>query len=282
MGRYGVTDDFLKSSLENFGSEPAPVSGIASGLDIDRLTGGFESGKLYLVGGRPSMGKSVFAYNLMIKLGVINGTATTIYSLEVPATIVVRRLVSIMAGIDYSRGRAGSLNGEEIEKIRLETQILNRTGIIIDDTRYGSLKKLNDCIKSHTDDATSKVIFVDYLQLLCGTGKFDESEIEDGLCALKSLAEEKGIAIVILSQLSGKLEKRKYRRPQIRDFRIPAEGLNQFDCIMGLYRDDYYDLESKEPGIMEVLCLRSIYGTSGVTRLDFNKENLQIKDIEKY
>ncbi|CAK7084892.1 MAG: Replicative DNA helicase [Bacteroides rodentium] len=279
-----MNSGFVDEALEGFGENPdVSRAAIPTGYEgIDDAIGGFEAGKLYLIGGRPAMGKSTLAYNLMLNMGLKHNVISVLFSLETSARVVIRMLVSIMAKIDYGKARSGYLDSEEIERIKLCKEMLKKTGMIINDHYYADWWEFIDEFRLICQKERARVVFVDYLQLLSNVraGSTSIVEIGEEIRLLKRIAREEGVAVIILSQLSRRLESREDKRPKINDFLISEEAMDEFDCIIGLYRDDYYDCESVMDGNMEVEILRREPCFSTV--LGFDREYLRFYDFYEW
>lgn len=285
MGMYRLSSGYVSKVLKGFGStEQIPENALKTGYhDLDCNIGGLLPGKLYLIGARPGVGKTILAYNLMLKLGAEKGESVRLYSLDTSADIVVRRLAATLAKVDFNKAWNGTLDRTDIQRVAKAAKKLKDTEIFIDDSPYRNIEELISKAEKTAGDEQIKVMFIDYLQLLSEKGDepFHELDMTKEFYAMKKMAEKYGMAIVIFSQLSRRLEFRDDRCPRIQDFKISTEALDQVGGIIGLYRDDYYNSESEMKGIMDLYILKNCQGACGVVELVFLNDHLGIYGLKR-
>lgn len=285
MGMYRLSSGYVSKVLKGFGStEQIPENALKTGYhDLDCNIGGLLPGKLYLIGARPGVGKTTLAYNLMLKLGAEKGESVLLYSIDTSADIVVRRLAATLAKVDFNKAWNGILDRTDIQRVAKAAKELKDTEIFIDDSPYRNIEELISSAEKTAGDEQIKVIFIDYLQLLSEKGDepFHDLDMAKEFYAMKKMAEKYGMAIVIFSQLSRRLEFREDRCPRIQDFKISTEALDQVGGIIGMYRDDYYNSESEMKGIIDLYILKNCQGGCGVVELVFLNDHLGIYGLKR-
>jgi len=202
---------------------------------LDRVILGYEPGEIYIMAGRPSMGKTSFALNSA--LSIDRRYKVLMFSLEMDAMILGKRLVSIKGHIDFEGLRTGQLSPEEWKKVLVASEYVSEKDIDIRDSISDIVGIVNTIRKVKPD-----IVFVDYLQLVQG-GNFSSKNLEVSYVSrkLKLLAMEMKIPIVVVSQLSRATETRNNKRPQMSDLRDSGSIEQDASTIIMLYRDWKYD-----------------------------------------
>ena len=239
--------------------------------ELDRmLGGGFKEGCLYVIGGRPSMGKTALALNMIHHICLTKKQSAVLYSLELPYEQLIRRLISISGHLcgTEENGESSLLSPEEMRQF-----------ITIDDTSGISVAEIRDKSINYKAGNNISAIFIDYLQLAVGSG--EETSREQEICnimqGLKTLAKALNIPIIVLSQLSRDVEARDDHRPVIEDLSAPDISQTA-DVVMFLYRDGYYYTDSDEPDIAEVIVAKNLTGECGTCKLAYNCETVTCFD----
>lgn len=251
--------------------------GILTGYkDVDKRIGnGLQNGFLYLIAARPAMGKTSFILNIMDHICTKQKKAALMFSCELSRRRVMDRLISIEGNIDCDMIREGRLSGKEWEGIIKAADAFKDAGFLIhDDMRSGvdGIRSLG--IEYKQSHKNLSVILVDYIQLLCGSDKYDngKQEIADILSGLKRIATELDIPVVALSQLPRSVEMRDEHRPQLSDLWKLGVQEKHADVIFFLYRDEVYDMDTEDRGIAEIICAKNPGGAVGTCRLRFMPE----------
>ena len=260
------------------------VTGIATGfIDLDYRMSGLQPSDLILVAARPSMGKTAFVLNIAQYTAFHSDLATAIFSLEMSKEQLVNRLFSLESRVDAQMLRNGNLSDTDWEKLIEGAGTIGRSKLIIDDTPGISIGELRSKCRKYKLEHQIQLIIIDYLQLMSGSGRGNESrqqEISDISRALKALARELNVPVVALSQLSRAVEQRPDHRPMLSDLRESGAIEQDADLVMFLYRDEYYNKDSEKRGIAEVIIAKQRRGPIGTIELawlpDFTKfANLQ-------
>ena len=199
------------------------VTGIATGfIDLDYRTAGMQPSDLILVAARPSMGKTAFVLNMAQYMAFNQNQTVAIFSLEMSKEQLVNRLFSMESRVDSQHIRTGKLSDAEWEKLIESAGMIGRSNLIIDDTPGISISELRSKCRKYKLEHDLKIVIIDYLQLMSGSGRGSDSrqqEISDISRSLKALARELNVPVVALSQLSRAVEQRPDHRPMLSDLR---------------------------------------------------------------
>jgi len=225
--------------------------GIASGFHaIDRFTGGWQPTDLIIVGGASSMGKTSFALALAYNAAKYTNTPTVIFSYEMSAIQLLRRLASMESGISNRYITNGTLDDKELAKIHNTITEIESLPISIDEGNITSLGYLVHRIKEYVKNKGAKLVMVDYLQLVSSKSKAGsrEQEVSQVARSLKNLAKELNITIIALSQLNRGVGNRNNSKPTLSDLRESGEIEQAADVVMLIYRPEYYGIEFNDNG----------------------------------
>lgn len=270
--------------LEDLKESGGGITGLATGFtDLDEMTSGLQEGELVLIAGRPSMGKTSFAMNIIehIALRGINSKTTTVpgpalvFSLEMPSDMLVMRMLSSLSGINQQKLRKGQFTDADWEGIAKATSKLSQTKIFIDDTAALSPTELRARARRIARaQGDLSLIVIDYLQLMHMSGKVENRtlEISEISRSLKILAKELNVPVIALSQLNRGLEQRRDRRPAMSDLRDSGALEQDADVILFIYRDEVYEPKSPDKGTAEIIISKQRNGPTGMVRLTFRGE----------
>lgn len=253
------------------------VTGVRTGFyDMDRMTAGLQPGDLIVLAARPSMGKTAFALNIAEHVAVNEGLPAVVFSMEMGASQLALRMVGSLGRIDQQHLRTGALRDDEWGRLTEAVDKLSKASVFIDETpalnpaelRARARRQARQCGKLG-------LIVIDYLQLMSGTASSNEEnratvigEISRGL---KALAKELQCPVIALSQLNRSVETRTDKRPMMSDLRESGAIEQDADVIMFIYRDEYYNKDSKEPGVAEIIIGKQRNGPVGTVKLTFLK-----------
>jgi replicative DNA helicase len=253
------------------------VTGVRTGFyDLDRYTAGLQKGDLIVLAARPSMGKTAFALNIAEHVAVREELPVLVFSMEMGASQLAVRMVGSLGRIDQQHLRTGALKDDEWTRLTEAVDQLGKVSLIIDETPALNPAELRARARrmARQFGGTLGLIVIDYLQLMSGSGGSDENratELGEISRGLKALAKELQCPVMALSQLNRSVETRNDKRPLMSDLRESGAIEQDADVIMFIYRDDYYNKESKEPGVAEIIIGKQRNGPVGTLRLTFMK-----------
>jgi replicative DNA helicase len=258
--------------------------GVPTGFKkLDELTGGLQRSDLIILAARPGMGKTSFALNIASHAALKNKIAVGIFSLEMSRDQLVQRLICSEAGIDSHRLRTGFIEESEWSKIAQAIGELSEAPIFIDDTPGISVMELRTKARRLQAEHDLGFIIVDYLQLMQGrTDRANENrvqEVSDISRSLKALARELNVPVLTASQLNRAVEQRPGNRPQLSDLRESGSIEQDADLVLFIYRDEYYNDESDQQGLAEVILAKHRNGPTDMVKLSFLKRYAKFADL---
>ncbi len=260
------------------------VTGIATGfVDLDYRMSGLQPSDLVLIAARPSMGKTAFVLNIAQYVAFHSNLCTAIFSLEMSKEQLVNRLFSLESRVDAQLLRSGNLADADWEKLIEGAGVIGRSQLIIDDTPGISISELRSKCRKYKLEHDLKLIIIDYLQLMSGSGRTDsrQQEISDISRALKGLARELNVPVIALSQLSRQVEQRPDHRPMLSDLRESGAIEQDADVVMFIYRDDYYNKDTPDKNIAEIIIAKQRNGPIGTVNLVWLPQDTKFVNMEK-
>ncbi len=270
---YVKLEDLLKANLDDIDDrtqKEGNLVGLTSGFqDLDSRTSGFQKSDLIIVAARPSMGKTSFALCIAQNAALKADANVMIFSLEMSATQISERLLSMESSIELAKIKSGEVDTVDWGDLFTAADRLNKAGIYVDDTPGISVNEMkNKCrrfqAKNHLD-----LVVIDYLQLMSIKGFREGRQLEVSTLSrmLKQMARELGCPVIVLSQLSRAVESRSDHRPQLSDLRESGAIEQDADLVMFLYRDEYYNPDTEKPNIAEVNIAKHRNGPTGTVEL---------------
>jgi replicative DNA helicase len=271
--------------IEKASQQSGTVTGIPTGfIDLDYRTAGLQPSDLVLVAARPSMGKTAFVLNIAQYVAFHEDMCTAIFSLEMSKEQLVNRLFSLEARVDAQALRTGNLSDADWEKLVEGAGIIGDSELIIDDTPGISITELRSKCRKYKLEHDLKLVIIDYLQLMSGSGRNSDSrqqEISDISRSLKALARELNVPVVALSQLSRAVEQRPDHRPMLSDLRESGAIEQDADVVMFLYRDEYYTKDaSTQKGVTEVIIGKQRNGPTCTVKLGWQAQYTRFTNLE--
>lgn len=250
--------------------------GVITGFtDLDYiLNRGLQKGCLYVLAGRPSMGKTGMAINMVDHICFKQHRTVVYFSLEMSCRELTERVLALEAEIDPYKLRSGRIDDDDWFRIARVAETMGNSGLIVNDTPAIDIKEIREkCLDYRKDANDIAVIFIDYLQLISGSDNDEsrEKEMSEIVKDLKALARELDRPIVVLSQISRAPEHRKNHRPILSDFYTSDSGsvIQYADVIMFLYREGYYNMDFENKVITEVIVAKNPMGPVGTIELGF-------------
>lgn len=260
--------------LELLYANKGKLVGLPTGFpDLDRMTAGLQNSDLIIIAARPSMGKTMLCLNLARYAAIHEQVPVAIFSLEMSREQLALRLLSAEAELSGQRLRTGELDDDMWATLSTALGRLGEAPIFIDDTPGISALELRAKARQLKAQFDIGLVIVDYMQLMQGRrAENRQQEISDISRSLKALAREIDVPVVALSQLSRAVESRTDKRPMLSDLRESGAIEQDADIVAFLYREDYYQKDSENPDVTELIVAKQRNGPTGTVHLLFKKE----------
>ena len=261
--------------LEKLSENRSEVSGVPTGfIDLDRMLAGLQKTDLLIIAARPAMGKTALALNIAQNVALRAGVGVGVFSLEMGRGQLAVRMLCAEARVDAGKVRTGFLSREkDWPKLIEASESLYHAPMWIEDTPGLTITQVRSKARRlKAEHPNLGLIVIDYLQLMQGAGGARESReqaISSISRGLKGLAKELDLPVVALSQLNRGVEGRPDKRPMVSDLRESGAIEQDADIIMFIYRDEYYNPETEEPGVAEVIIAKQRNGPTGTAKLAF-------------
>ncbi|WP_287763240.1 replicative DNA helicase [Megamonas sp.] len=268
--------------IENIINHKDELLGLETGLyDLDNFLQGLKNSDFMILAARPSMGKTAFALNIASYLSIKKDTPVAFFSLEMSSNQLIHRIFSSYGLIPLFNLKSGNLDDAHTQKLIKVSNKLSQTKLIIND-EISNLMSLRSIARKLKRENDIKLIIIDYLQLLEGTRRENRNlEISEISRSLKILAKELDIPIIALSQLSRSVESRQVKKPMLSDLRESGSLEQDADIVMFLYREDYYNPETENKNITDVIIAKNRNGPTGTIPVYFHKEYVRFQDLAK-
>ena len=263
-----LPDTYLR--IEQLAQLKGSIDGVPMGfVDLDNLLTGLHGGELVIVGARPSMGKSAFGLNITGYAGTQAGRSVAYFSLEMPNDQLAMRLLCSDARVDMQAVRHGSLRDEDWVSLASTLGPLAASNIYMDDTSGITPSQLRSRCRRLKMERGLDMVVVDYLQLMNADGRVEnrQNEVSEISRNLKSIAKELNVPVVALAQLSRAGAQRSDKRPILSDLRDSGAIEQDADVIMFLHREEYYDPNTEDKNIAEVIVAKQRNGPLGTVKL---------------
>ena len=280
-----LVDTFTE--LEQLYNQKQHITGVPTGfIDLDYKTAGLHNSDLVLIAARPAMGKSAFALNIATNAAVKAKVPAVLFSLEMSKEQMVNRILCSEAMVDSNKVRTGKIDDEDWIKLANTMGELSEAPIYIDDTPGISINEIRAKCRKLKLEKNIGLVVIDYLQLVQGSSKraqgSREQEISEISRSLKILAKEINVPVIVLSQLSRAPEQRPDHRPMLSDLRESGAIEQDADIVMFLYRDDYYNEDSEDKGLAEVILAKHRAGSTGTVKLVWLGNYTKFANMERY
>ena len=262
------------------------ITGLPTGFtELDHLTAGLQKSDLILVAARPSMGKTAFTLNIAAHVVLRAREPVAFFSLEMSKEQLVQRLLCSEGRIDSQHLRVGELEEKEWGDLIDTANRLSAAPLYIDDTPGITVMELRSKARRLKAEHGLSLIVIDYLQLMQGraskNGDNRQQEISEISRSLKALARELNVPVIALSQLSRSVESRQVKRPMLSDLRESGSLEQDADIVMFLYREDYYDPETENKNITEVIIAKHRNGPVDTVDLTFLKQFTKFGNLSR-
>ncbi|SPJ33676.1 replicative DNA helicase [Kushneria phyllosphaerae] len=285
-GAIGMSDLLSKAvdRIDELFNLKGQMTGLSTGFrDLDDMTSGLQPSDLVIVAGRPSMGKTTFAMNLVEHAVVSSDKAVVVFSMEMPADSLMLRMISSLGRIDQTRVRNGQLEDEDWPRLTSAVNLLKDKQLYVDDTAALSPNEMRSRSRRIARDAGGiGLIMIDYLQLMQVPGMSENrtAEISEISRSLKGLAKEFNCPVVALSQLNRSLEQRPNKRPVMSDLRESGAIEQDADVIAFVYRDEVYNKDNPDnKGLAELIIGKQRNGPIGTVHMAFIGKYTRFEDL---
>ena len=281
-----VDDEVVR--IEGLTGQPGGVTGVSTGfIELDDILAGLQRTDLVILAARPAMGKTALALNIA-QNAALAGHGVGIYSLEMSRGQLVTRMMCSHALVEGGRVKTGNLKTSDWERLLESSNVLRTTKVFIDDTpglSIGDVRSRARRLRSRCPELG--LIVIDYLQLMRGDDPKESrtQQISAISRGLKGLAKDLDVPVVALSQLNRGVEQRQDKRPMVSDLRESGAIEQDADVIMFIYRDEYYNPDSPDQGLAEVIIAKQRNGSTGKVKLVFQGrftrfDNHQVEDLQ--
>ncbi len=273
---YGVVNG-IEARAERGGA----ISGLPTGFcDLDGMLDGLKGGDLTIVAGRPSMGKTAFALNVAENVA-LRGSPAMVFSMEMGEMQLVTRTLSSVARVNSKTLASGRLSNDDWDKVASAMGRLMDAPLIIDESTSLSVSEMRARARRQQRNGGLALIVIDYLQLMSGRGNTRNEELGEITRGLKLMARDLNVPVLLLSQLSRKVEERADKHPIMSDLRESGAIEQDADVIMMVYRDEYYNPDTQFKGIAEIGVRKNRMGECGDVRMVFNAEFSAFGDVDQ-
>lgn len=272
-GGFDSVNELLKESLQKIDERTKnqqSITGLATGLtDLDEKTSGWQPGELIILAARPSMGKTALALNFVESAILTQDKPVLVFSLEMPADSLVMRMMSAIGRIDQGGMRSGRLQEDDWPKLDLAVRKMKDKKLFIDDTSGLTPSEMKARVRRITrEHGEPAMIMVDYIQLMSLSG-FSEGrtqEVSEISRSMKAMARDYKCPVICLSQLNRGVEQRPNKRPMNSDLRESGAIEQDADVILFIYRDEYYNEDSPDKGVAELIIGKQRNGETGTVK----------------
>jgi len=261
----------LYAMLDERSKSDSDIPGISTGFhELDRQLTGLNKSDLILVAARPGMGKTAFAINLALNGAKASQKDVVVFQLEMSKDQLASRFLSSQAMVDAQKLKTGALDDDDWMKIARASNVLSKLRIYVDDNPSITVAEIKAKCRRLGDGLG--MVVIDYIQLMQSGGKRNDNRVQEVAeisRGLKIMAKELNVPVVCLSQLSRAAENRADKRPMLSDLRESGAIEQDADIVMFIYRDDYYDAESEDKNIAEIIIAKNRHGSTGTTNLQW-------------
>lgn len=269
------------TQIEDVYNNKGKLLGLSTGIkDIDHMITGLKKSDFIIIAGRPSMGKTAFALNIASYVALEEKKSVAVFSLEMSSTQLLQRIISSWGIVKLANIKTGELDNKEWNKIVSTADDVAKSNLIINDTVGLSVMEIRSIARKLKREKNIELIIIDYLQLIQTAKRENRNqEISEISRALKLLARELDIPIIALSQLSRSVETRQNKKPMLSDLRESGSLEQDADIVMLLYRDDYYNPDTENSNITDVIIAKHRNGPTGTVQVFFHKDFVRFQDL---
>jgi replicative DNA helicase len=278
-----------QADLEKLSETKGELTGLPTGFsDFDKLTSGLHENELIIIAARPAMGKTAFALNIATTIATTTDKTVALFNLEMGAEQLATRMLSSLGQLEGYKLRTGNLYNEDWKRVNEAISQLADTKMYIDDTPGISISDIRaKCRRLASSEDGLGIVIIDYLQLIQGSARYAgnrQQEVSEISRALKTMAMELKVPVIALAQLSRAVELRENKRPIMSDLRESGSIEQDADIVAFLYRDDYYNKQSKtddHTSISEFIIGKHRNGPTGTIELLFKRDTSTFLNYKK-
>ncbi len=277
-GSFVPVNDAMQHTLSEvslLNQNPNATKGMRVGFeDVDNRLNGLQKGALTLIAARPSMGKSAFALNIATNIALLRHSVIAIFTLEMSTSEMSMRIMSALSGVPAERLKRGDVLGSEWSLMIEAIQRLTPAHIYIDETASPNITEVRAKCHRLKSERGLDVVIIDHILLMGSVRHTDnrQQEIAEISRSLKILAKDLDVCVVAVSQLNRAADARHDKRPMLSDLRESGAIEQDADVVMLLYRDEYYNPDTEEPGVAECIIAKNRNGETGTVKLIWEKE----------
>lgn len=264
-------------------TESGGIHGLRTGIDdLDHLLGGLKAGGLYVLAARPKMGKTTLAQNIAEYCALTAKKAVAVFSFEMQPEELGDRMLASIGGVSASRIRSGELDDADWSNVNRAMQRLRGAPIFVSRPRNARVEHVVAQVRRQHARNPLGLVVIDYLQLMTVVGDNRAQGIGDITRALKLMAGELQVPVLLLSQLNRELEKRPDKRPIVSDLRDSGSIEQDADAVVFIYRDEVYDRASRYRGTAELIVAIQRNGPPGDVRVQYIPEQFRFSNLPEY
>lgn len=279
QGSTAVLKEIFKD-MEWAAANPNAIPGLETGFRrLDMYLGGLQDSDLVILAGRPSMGKTAIAMNIIEHISLRLNKPSLVFSLEMSRKQLIQRMLCSQARVNAARARIGRLKPDEYQRLTEATIDINSSRMDVDDTPALNISEMRARARKHKRQHGTAIVVVDYLQLATATAESRTQEVSELSRQLKAMAKELNVPVLALSQLNRTNETRKDKRPMMSDLRESGQIEQDADVIMFVHRDVVYDPDADKEKA-EVIIAKQRNGPIGTCELKFLGDYTRFEDKE--
>mgnify|MGYP003813123461 CR=1 FL=1 len=270
--------------LDELSKNTGTLRGIATGFrDLDNKLSGLQKSDLIILAARPSMGKTSLALDIARNIAVHENKPVGLFSLEMGKDQLTDRMIASVANIDSWHLRTGRLQNDDFSRIQHAMGILSEAPLYIDDAGAVNILQMRAMARRLQSSKGLALLIIDYLQLMQPMNKYASpvQQVSENSRALKLLAKELNIPVLVLSQLSRAVEQRVPQIPKLSDLRESGSIEQDADVVMFIYREDKYNEASLNKNVAKVLIEKHRNGPTGEVDLYFDEQRVSFRNLEK-
>lgn len=270
--------------LDMLSKQSGGLRGAPTGFkDLDNMLAGLQKSDLIILAARPAMGKSSLAMDIARNVAISTNQPVGLFSLEMSKDQLADRLIASVANIDSWHLRTGRLKDDDYSRIQHAMGILSETPIYIDDAGSVNILQMRAMARRLQANKGLSLIIVDYLQLMQPMNRYASpvQQVSENSRALKILAKELNVPVLVLSQLSRAVESRVPQIPRLSDLRESGAIEQDADVVLFIYREDQYNENSLKPGVAQILVEKHRNGPVGSIELFFDKQRVSFRNLDK-